>query len=334
MNPDMDYDHRLSHNHTTSTFGIPPSIAHALSSHHTSHSSHPMSSDRLRPVHQYQHKKSKLDIHDHGHGGGGRGHAHTEDPSPVGGGNEYTFPPPSSPSFRHPQHPSSSSPSASSLHQVPYGNPQYPPAGFYSTTPPQPVPPSFMHSQADISSSRGRSFTNPTGTAYSPQSRSRPSNGAESGGSTGDILAAYLDTDPSTTRRASSTGVSGAPGSATSAFGIDWPATSSSSTTSVASPSTATTTSSAQSGPHWLDFLSGNGNASAQGHAQSHHSATSTPIPSNPSTSKLQTTQNISWSSRPGSGRNSSMRRSASGEDPAVTIQLFGPGAGEVKKEG
>lgn len=352
MDADMDYNSRLSHNHAQSSFGIPHSIAHAISSHHTSHSSHPMSSDRLRPARQYQNKPTKLEMHDHGVGARGHGH-NTEDPNAIGGGNEYTFPPPSSSSFRHPQHPHSTSPSASSLHQVSYGNPQYNQGTFFSGAPTQPVQPSsFMHSQSEMSSSRARSFTSPAGsTAFSPQSRTRPSTTTSGGGGTGDILAAYLDTDPSNTRRPS--GGPGAGGPTTSAFGIDWPGHSSSSGASTTSPSTATSTSSVPGNPgsHWLDFLSGNGNAppAAQGHAQS-NSTTSTPVPPSvprtaSNTPKLSPTQSMGWApqqrSRPdpsASVRNSGVTRSASGEGVSIDVeQLFGGGAaraGEVKKEG
>jgi hypothetical protein len=351
----MDYNPRLPQHsgHGPSTFGFPPAVAHALAPHHTSH---PMSSDRLRPSHQHLHKKPKLGIHDHG--GEDRGHGHPEDSSSVSGRSEYTFPPPSSsPSFRHPQHPSSSS-----LHQVSYGGPQYSQSGFFSSTPTSSVPPSsYMHSQADISSSRGRSFGNTAAGAYSPQSRSRPSTAQGGGSNTGDMLAAYLDAEPSTSRRVSSavTGGSGVVGPTSSAFSLDWPATQSSSSGSgmahTTSPSSTTSTNSAQggnSGSHWLDFLSGNNTPTqGQGHAQSHPATPTSSGPrTNAATQQISSAQGIAWAAqqrpRPDtsvSGRNHRVSSRASGRDgsgsgASIDVeQLFGAGAsrvGEVKKEG
>ena len=354
----MDYTARLP---PQSTFGIPPSTAHAFSSHHNPHQSHPMSSDRLRPVQQPQNKKAKLGAHDHG--GGGRGHGHnTEESTVIGGGSDYTFPPlSSSSSFRHPQHPSSSS---SSLHQASYGGPQYAQSSFFSsgTSTSPSSSSSFMHPQAADMSSRGRSFTSATTSAtYPPHPRSRPPTAPGSGSETRDMLAAY--SEPSSTRTASGgTAGPGVTGTAQSSFSLDWPAPSSSGNTSgvnSASPSTATSAGSAQGGSaEWLDYLSGNSALPqpTQGHTQSHPATPTTSIPSSSSAShhtpKLSSVsaQSMGWASqsrsRPGTSSSSSgqggsdVRRSASGGDGSgggFVGQLFGAGTargGEVKKEG
>jgi hypothetical protein len=311
-----------------------------------------MSSDRLRPSHLHLNKKAKLDIHDHG--GEDRGHGHPEDPDPVSGRSGHTFPPPSSsPSFRHLQHPSSSS--------LSYGGPQYS-QGFFSSPPTPSVPPtSYMHPHADISSSRGRGFANATASVgYPPQPRSRPSTAQGSGSNTGDMLAAYLDAEPPNARRmpSAATGGSGIVGPSSSAFSLDWPAASSASSTSgmaqTTSPSSATSANSAQggdSGPHWLDFLSGN-NApgQGQGHAQSHPA---TPTSSGPRTNatapQVSSAQNIGWAPRPRprsdasvSGRSHRVSSRASGRDGSGSgasidaEQLFSAGGsrvGEVKED-
>jgi len=113
-----------------------------------------------------------------------------EDPGPVSGKSEYTFPPPSS----SPLPSSSASVSSSLSYGVQYSQ------GFFSSPPTPSVRPFIYAPPADISSSRGRGFRMPPQVSGTRPPRS-PLYYQGSGSNTGDILAAYLDAEPSNSRR-------------------------------------------------------------------------------------------------------------------------------------
>ncbi|KAF5383182.1 hypothetical protein D9615_005096 [Tricholomella constricta] len=259
MNTDLDYvppRMSLPHPHQLSR-QLPPSMSMSQHHHHQQHQ-HPISSDRLGPMHPQQSKKPRLGIVPSP--GLAHSRSSSDDPmpsagSPVSGSRSgryshnsdvlsrnygvsgYNMPHQST--HGHPHSSSSASHHHHQRHQHPQYAPFFPtsgPGGHYGQSSSTPPPPNFipLQSQADFASSaRARSASNSSSSGVLPSRNvygsyggdagpsSGSGGGSSGGGGSGDLFAAFMDAEQQA--RVSLARRNSSSSGAAASFGLDWP---------------------------------------------------------------------------------------------------------------
>ncbi|GLB39035.1 putative MADS [Lyophyllum shimeji] len=237
----------------------PRQLSHSMSmsQHHHQQHQHPISSDRLGPMHHHQsNKKPRLGL------APSPGLAHSrsdsDDPSgsPVSGSRSARYPhtgdplgrsfgvsaymPHHAPQSAHPHTPASASHHHHRHQQPQYHTPFFAPSsapgGYGQGGGATPPPPNFipLQSQADFTSSvRARSASSGAGVLPSRNvygsygGDSAPGSGGGGSGHGGDLFAAFLDAEQqartSLPRRNSASSGAGPGAGGAGAFGLDWP---------------------------------------------------------------------------------------------------------------
>ncbi|RDB18791.1 Myocyte-specific enhancer factor 2D [Hypsizygus marmoreus] len=241
LNTDLDYIPRMPM-HAQSAIGLSPSMSMSQHQHHQ----HPISSDRLGPVHHHQSKRPRLNSPPPPHstqysrlGHQPQSRSPSDDamaPSTAGPVGGYTYP---SQNFHPPIH--------HSLHHQPSQYPQYTPLS-HSHGHATPPTPSFIPLQSDFSS-RPRGISTSSSGSFLPTARSTSGSGyggiyargsntsGGGGGGSGqppdrgggpanrDLFTAYLDAEEhhrvALARRSST--ASSSTTAAPAGFSLDWP---------------------------------------------------------------------------------------------------------------